>query len=167
MKMHLLSLVFLPLGHTALAGSHNYVDDMSLIDLRDDAAVINRTYPYPGMADLNGAPSADCLILVTGSGRMAQPDGADLLKDAITVFDGDDIIVPGGEHRTLNTLDPQIIGGSFPLVYYFKDLSRYLTGVRVATKDGRPLATVIDDIGFEGPVALQIVRGCRVLPTVP
>ncbi len=160
MKSLLISLALVATSQSAFARPDQTVDDLNLIDLRDDAATIERTYNYPGLGGGEN-PNPDCLILVLGSDRFGQPEnGIEQLKDAIGVFDGDEILFPGGR-RELNTLEPKF-EGQF-LAYYVADLGKFLTGLRVQAKNGKSLKSVVEGIGFTGPVALQVVRGCRVL----
>ena len=161
MKLLIISLALVAASQSALARPDQTVDDLNLIDLRDDAATVERTYNYPGLGG-GEQPNPDCLILVLGSDRFAQPEnGIEQLKDAISVFDGDEILFPSGGQRDLNTLEPKIEGQI--LAYYVADLGKFLTGLRVQAKNGQSLKSVVEGIGFTGPVALQVVRGCRVL----
>ncbi len=161
MKSLCVTLLLLVAGQTAFANPEQTVDDLNLIDLLDDASVIERVYNYPG---LGGGEEArpDCLILVTGSYKFDQPEnGLETLRDALQVFDGDEVLFPNGQ-RTLNTLDGLTDQGI--LVYYVKDLHKFVTGLRISTKNGQSLKSVVQGVGFQGSVALQVVRGCRVLP---
>lgn len=141
------------------------VDDLGLIDLRADQPVVERRYNYPGLGGGNG-PAPDCLLLVSGGDRFTGPEnGVERLAQELQVFDGDEVLFPSGGQRDLNTLQAEIVDGH--LIYHFADLSKFVTGIRVTTKSGASLKSVIDGVGFEGLLALQVVRGCRVLNVQP
>lgn len=162
MKSLCVTLLLLAASQSAFATPEQTVDDLNLIDLLDDAAVVERRYNYPGLGG-GEQPNPDCLILVTGSYKFDHPEnGLELLRAQVQVFDGDEVLFPSGQ-RTLNTLEGVTDQGE--LAFYFKDLHKFVTGVRVSTKNGLSLKSVVQGIGFQGPVALQVVRGCRVLPT--
>ena len=147
---------------SARAAERTWIDDLDLIDLRADVAVVDNTFNYPGINGPTGFDNPDCLALVT-SGNF--PEGSiERLSTRIQMFDGSGILF-GPPSEDVNELQPELRGRE-RLVYHIVDLSRFLTGLRVAARNGVSLhQAVVSAFGgsYKGLVALQIVRGCRTL----
>lgn len=138
------------------------IDDLGMIDLRQESQIDARAFNYPGINGPNGFDNPDCLITVTSMDLFSVPDQAfERLRDGLQVADGDGVLA-AGKRGAVNILEGQLVGRN-RLVFYIEDLGKFVTGLRVTTRSGDTLRRLADRVGLTGTLALQVVRGCRVL----
>lgn len=163
----IISLATLAFALGAAAPAHAWpdqqVDDLSLIGLSDAPALVERRFDYPGLGGAGGGfDNPDCLLLVTGARTHPSDDALEQLRNAIQVFDGDEILFPSSGARDLNLLPGRIVDER-KLVFDVQDLGKFVTGLRITSRGDETIGSVVARLGISGPVALQVVRGCRLL----
>lgn len=144
----------------ALAAPSQIVDDLDIINLRVAANSIQKEYHYPGLDPKKRWDSPDCLVLIYDKGEVEYRQIERLIAQ-IEVADGDEILF-GGEERTRNPLNPRIAREH--IVYPIRDLSRYVTGLEVRSKNGKSLRSIVSSTVGDAFVGLQVLRKCRVNP---
>lgn len=148
-------LAALALTQSALARD-NYIEDLGLIDLRAPATTLQRTYPYPGLHGRGHGDSPDCLIFVEQSYFTRDRQAILDLLSHIEVRDGTAMRDEG------NVLPIQERAGRF--VIYLQDLGKYLTGITVSAKNGRPLGELAQRfLPDNRPAMLLLSRNCSAL----
>lgn len=127
------------------------------VDLNVKASMLTFSLPYPG---LNHLP--DCLSFIAQSG--APQLNLAKLAALIAVEDGSGILFQGSD-RVLHLLPAQLSGKPpRSLVYVFKDVGTYSTGLRIRSVDGQPLRQVVQrvlKIKSNHPAAVEFTRTSR------
>jgi hypothetical protein len=147
---------------TSFAQSDLLIDDLGIIDLKSGASSLKFRYNYPGMNGPDGFNAPDCLMFVSSGVDFELPDGAlQQLAANIKLTDGPGHLIPVSE---INILTPVLTDRT--LVYYFRDLSKFVTGLEISTQNGSSLKAALEQIfGADFPhfIGLQVVRSCRLL----
>lgn len=161
-------LLVVLLAHTlftsaAHAQSNPIIDDLGIIDLRVGTTAVKYNYNYPGLNGPGGFDAPDCLMFVS-SGVLFQlsDDALQQLAAGLKLTDGSGNMFPGGD---INLLTPVLTERT--LVYFVVDLSKFVTGIEVATQNGSSLKAFVESVvGADYPhfLGLQVVRSCRLLP---
>ena len=168
--MKLLTLLFiLSLSVTGYASDFfdHDLDHLDRIEIGSDIqAEGTYTVQYPGLGT-RGFNHKDCLLLSFGR---AFPSKEQLkrLQKQIIITDGDGVLFPGGQHRTVNVLkgkEMRLNGGHgrIALAYYLEDIGTYVTGVQVKAWSPYTSITQILEAEFKeaaSEVELIFLRGC-------